>query len=73
MQVRVSFLDFCFAGMIGMLPRTALAVWTGTQAKSWEYLLHHPESFSWQDGASLVLLVLSGLGMYFLARRQVKA
>ncbi len=69
----VSFLDFCLAGMIGMLPRTALAVWTGTQAKSWEYLLHHPESFTWQDGASVVLLVFSGLGMYFLAKRQVKA
>lgn len=71
--VGVSFLDFCLAGMIGMLPRTALAVWSGTQAKSWEYLMNHPESFSWQDGASLGLLLVSGLGMYILAKKQVSS
>jgi hypothetical protein len=52
-----------------MLPRTLLAVWTGMQAKSIEYLWNNPQSAHWQDFVSLALLVLSAVGMFYLAKK----
>ena len=65
----VSAQKFFIAGTLGMLPRTLLAVWTGMQAKSIEYLWNNPQSAHWQDFVSLALLVLSGAGMFYLAKK----
>lgn len=54
-------------GTLGMIPRTALAMWMGTQAKEIRYLLEHPN-----EGIgtklliiALVLLSTAGIGWYF--------
>jgi uncharacterized membrane protein YdjX (TVP38/TMEM64 family) len=65
----VSTMKFFIAGTIGMLPRTLLAVWTGMQAKSIENLWNNPQSAHWQDFVSLALLVLSAVGMFYLAKK----
>jgi hypothetical protein len=52
-----------------MLPRTLLAVWTGMQVKSIENLWNNPTIAHWQDFVSLALLVLSGAGMFYLAKK----
>ena len=65
----VSAQKFFIAGTLGMLPRTLLAVWTGMQAKSIENLWNNPTIAHWQDFVSLALLVLSGAGMFYLAKK----
>ena len=65
----VSAQKFFMAGTLGMLPRTLLAVWTGMQAKSIENLWNNPTIAHWQDFVSLALLVLSGAGMFYLAKK----
>ena len=65
----VSAQKFFIAGTLGMLPRTLLAVWTGMQAKSIENLWNNPQSAHWQDFVSLALLVFSGAGMFYLAKK----
>jgi len=67
--VGVNAKKFFFAGTLGMLPRTLLAVWTGMQAKSIEYLWNNPQSAHWQDFVSIALLVFSGAGMIYLGKK----
>jgi hypothetical protein len=55
-----------------MLPRTLLALWTGTQAKTIQSLYQNPGSAQWQDFASLFLLVVSGFGMIWLGKKKAK-
>ncbi len=62
--------QFFVGGTLGMLPRTLIALWTGTQAASWANLLNHPEMLRWQDVASLGMLFISVIGMFVLAKRK---
>ncbi len=62
--------QFFVGGTLGMLPRTLIALWTGTQAASWANLLDHPEMLRWQDVASLGMLFISVIGMFVLAKRK---
>lgn len=62
--------QFFVSGTLGMLPRTLIALWTGTQAASWANLLNHPEMLRWQDVASLGMLFISVIGMFVLAKRK---
>lgn len=67
--VGVDVKKFIISGTLGMLPRTLLAVWTGMQAKSIEFLWNNPENVHWQDFISLALLLLSGAGMIYLGKK----
>jgi uncharacterized membrane protein YdjX (TVP38/TMEM64 family) len=62
--------QFFIGGTLGMLPRTLIALWTGTQAASWANLLNHPEMLRWQDLVSLGMLLISIVGMFLLAKRK---
>ena len=62
--------QFFVGGTLGMLPRTLIALWTGMQAASWANLLNHPEMVRWQDIASVAMLLISIVGMFFLAKRK---
>jgi uncharacterized membrane protein YdjX (TVP38/TMEM64 family) len=62
--------QFFVGGTLGMLPRTLIALWTGTQAASWANLLNHPEMLRWQDVASLGMLFISVIGMFVLVKRK---
>jgi uncharacterized membrane protein YdjX (TVP38/TMEM64 family) len=66
----VPFRQFFIGGTVGMLPRTLIALWTGMQAASWANLLNHPEMLRWQDVASFAMLLVSIVGMFFLAKRK---
>jgi uncharacterized membrane protein YdjX (TVP38/TMEM64 family) len=70
--VGVPFRWFITAGTLGMLPRTFLAVFTGISASSWVLLFARPELLRWQDVVSLLLLIVSAVGMYILGRRSFK-
>lgn len=70
--VGVPFRWFITAGTLGMLPRTFLAVFTGISASSWSLLFARPELLRWQDVVSLLLLIVSAVGMYILGRRSFK-
>ncbi len=62
--------QFFIGGTLGMLPRTLIALWTGSQAASWANLINHPEAMRWQDVVSILMLVFSVIGMFFLAKRK---
>ena len=62
--------QFFVGGTLGMLPRTLIALWTGTQAASWTNLIKNPEMLRWQDVASLGMLIISVVGMFVLAKRK---
>jgi uncharacterized membrane protein YdjX (TVP38/TMEM64 family) len=64
--------QFFVGGTLGMLPRTLIALWTGSQAASWANLLNHPEMLRWQDLASLGMLIVSVGGMVILVKRKAK-
>jgi len=70
--VGVPVKKFFIAGTIGMLPRTLLAVWTGMQAKSIEHVWNNPQSAHWQDFVSFALLIFSGAGMIYLAKKHAR-
>jgi uncharacterized membrane protein YdjX (TVP38/TMEM64 family) len=54
-------------GTLGMVPRTILSLWIGTQAKEIQYLMEHPnEGLGTQLLiVGLVLLSTAGIGWYF--------
>ena len=68
--VGVPFRQFFIAGTLGMLPRTVLALWTGSQAQTWTRLMEHPGLLRWQDFVSIFMLIISSLGMVYLAKRK---
>jgi uncharacterized membrane protein YdjX (TVP38/TMEM64 family) len=70
--VGVPFRWFITAGTLGMLPRTFLAVFTGISASSWALLFARPELLRWQDVVSVLLLIVSAVGMYILGRRSMR-
>jgi uncharacterized membrane protein YdjX (TVP38/TMEM64 family) len=70
--VGVPFRAFITAGTLGMLPRTFLAVFTGISASSWALLFARPELVRWQDVISVLLLIVSAVGMYLLGRRSMR-
>ena len=46
-------------GFLGMVPRTLLAIWTGTEARHIRTLLDNPNEGSWTQIAVIVLLIVS--------------
>lgn len=51
-------------GFLGMVPRTALAVWAGSQARELRTLLSQPNSTSWTQWAIAALVVVSMVGLW---------
>ncbi|QRR04254.1 VTT domain-containing protein [Dyadobacter sandarakinus] len=53
-------------GMLGMVPRTVLAVWAGREARDIRYLLEHPNEGLWTKVILILLIAVSTLGMGYL-------
>lgn len=70
--LNVRLRPFLWGSFIGMLPRTVLSVWAGTQAQQLRTLLENPnESLAWRIGlVALTLVSVGGLG-YALRRLAV--
>ena len=63
--------NILLGGFFGMIPRTLLAVWTGSQAKEIRKLLENPNEGSLQKILIIVLLVVSvgGIIYYILPKK----
>ncbi len=56
-------------GFLGMVPRTALAVWAGSQARELRVLLDQPNSGVWTQWAIIALVVVSVVGLWQVLKR----
>lgn len=65
--------NILLGGFFGMIPRTLLAVWTGSQAKEIRRLLENPNEGNLQKILIILLLVVSVGGiLYYVLPRRVK-
>ena len=65
--------NILLGGFFGMIPRTLLAVWTGSQAKEIRRLLENPNEGSLQMILIILLLIISVGGiLYYILPRKVK-
>lgn len=55
--------NILLGGVLGMIPRTLIAVWTGTQAKVIQEAFENPEQGKWQQQVVILLLVVSVVGL----------
>lgn len=56
-------------GFLGMVPRTVLAIWTGSQAREIRTLLENPNEGTWTKIAFAVLLLVSIAGLFSVLKR----
>jgi uncharacterized membrane protein YdjX (TVP38/TMEM64 family) len=68
---RANLRNFMTAGFIGMLPRTLLSLWLGTQAKEVKMLLEHPSEGSFTQLLIIGLIVVSVYGLFILVKRAI--
>ncbi|WP_373514935.1 hypothetical protein [Persicitalea sp.] len=57
-------------GALGMIPRTILAMWIGTQAKEIKYLLEHPNEGIGTKLLIVVLVLVSTAGVLWFFKRK---
>lgn len=67
-----SLRNVLLGGFLGMIPRTLLAVWVGSQAANIGTLIAHPETANWQQWVVLLLVVVSTLGLLGIVRKAVR-
>jgi uncharacterized membrane protein YdjX (TVP38/TMEM64 family) len=70
--LRVSFRNFLWAGLIGMLPRTLFFIWVGTQAKSIQHAWTTGKSLPLSQVLTLSLILVSVLGLSLVIKRSIK-
>ncbi|MEM6344546.1 MAG: VTT domain-containing protein [Bacteroidota bacterium] len=68
-QVVMPWSTYLSATMIGMLPRTLLSFWVGTQVKDIVLYLESPQTLSLERWIVLALLLLSSLGLLLIIGR----
>ncbi len=64
--------NILLGGFLGMIPRTILSVWAGTQAQEIRKLLENPNEGGVQKVAVLALILISAFGLFFVINRAVK-
>lgn len=70
--LNVPFRTFVWAGLIGMLPRTVLFIWVGSQAKELSAALQQPDENNLIRWVVVALVIGTVLGMTYLAGRAMK-
>ncbi|GAB2782617.1 hypothetical protein GCM10027275_27960 [Rhabdobacter roseus] len=68
-----SFRKILLGGAMGMVPRTLMAVWAGTQAREIRYLLENPNEGVGAQVLLLVLLLVSTVGIGWFFRDKEKS
>jgi uncharacterized membrane protein YdjX (TVP38/TMEM64 family) len=66
------FKRFLWAGFAGMLPRTLLFIWIGTQADNIRTLLQNPSDGELVKISFILLLLVSVFGLFYLIMKAVK-
>jgi uncharacterized membrane protein YdjX (TVP38/TMEM64 family) len=61
--------NFLTAGFLGMLPRTILSIWVGTQAQEIKQLIEHPSEGNISQFLVLGLVFASVLGLGYFVKR----
>lgn len=56
-------------GFLGMVPRTALAVWAGSQTRELRVLLNQPNASNWTQWAVIALVMVSVAGLWRVIKR----
>lgn len=56
-------------GFLGMVPRTALAVWAGSQTRELRVLLNQPNASNWTQWAVIALVLVSVVGLWRVIKR----
>lgn len=69
----IRFINYLVAGLLGMLPRTVLAVYIAGFAQELRVLLQQGGTVSWQGYLVLFLFVFSFAGMIFILRHSLRA
>ena len=64
--------NFLTAGFLGMLPRTILSIWIGTQAKEIRRLIEHPSEGNTSQFLILGLIAGSALGLGYFVKKAIK-
>ncbi len=64
--------NFLTAGFLGMLPRTILSIWIGTQAKEIRRLIEHPSEGNTSQFLILALIAGSVLGLGYFVKKAIK-
>ena len=64
--------NFLTAGFLGMLPRTILSIWIGTQAQEIKRLIEHPSEGNISQLLVLGLIFASILGLGYFVKKAVK-
>lgn len=59
-------------GFLGMVPRTALAIWGGSQARELRVLLNQPNGFGWTQWVVIGLIVVSIIGLGQVVQRAIR-
>ncbi|PWJ59895.1 SNARE associated Golgi protein [Dyadobacter jejuensis] len=66
------FKQVLLGGTMGMIPRTILAVWVGSEARDIEYLLNHPNEGLTSKLLTIGLLIASTFGIgYFMRDKRI--
>ncbi len=65
--------NILLGGFLGMVPRTLLAVWSGSQARQIRQLLNDPNANSDSQIAVGLLVLVSVVGLFWVLGRTVKA
>jgi uncharacterized membrane protein YdjX (TVP38/TMEM64 family) len=64
--------NFLTAGFIGMLPRTILTIWLGTQAQEIRKVIEHPNEGGLSQFFILALILASMVGLGYFIKKAVK-
>lgn len=65
------FKNILMGGFLGMIPRTLLAVYVGSQAKELQQLIENPNEGSLSKIIISLLILVSALGMYLVFKKSV--
>lgn len=70
--LKVPFRTFMLAGFIGMLPRTLLFIWVGSEAKNLAEAIAQPEQNNFIRWVVIALIIGSVLGLSYVVGRAMK-
>jgi uncharacterized membrane protein YdjX (TVP38/TMEM64 family) len=66
-----TFRNVFLGGFLGMIPRTLLAVWIGSNGANIKTLLENPETADWQQIIVLLLVIISTWGLIRIVRKAI--
>nr|WP_262924049.1 VTT domain-containing protein [Spirosoma liriopis] len=64
--------NILLGGLLGMMPRTLLAIWSGHEAREIRTLLENPNQSSWTQIIIVVLVIVSIAGLWQVIQRALK-